>query len=577
MSSLDRLRSQLRRSSAFSDDEPTSCPIIEKVIADLTRHLKSAGSDRPVRDRVQEALEEFWDNPRFETPNQARLVSYGLALPVKRNGGPCVLEDRKRFEAVLSRATGVDQWMGTPRIYRKCYRGLLRSYFAYPKDQESRPRDGRANWAVLRDYLKRNVGHLTEGEVNPEWTEAVGSHADVLGAHPCERYAGPMLEGDDETILYLRENLDIEEDSWFFRELVLAQVQLATTFGDHEFASTVTRLLQILDQRELLRNPGLTLILDRYAQITGHPLHTDLRDRAVEWWRNPWLPSNAHTWGGVDPAAKEMVADWLKSEFILAFFERLSADRHSDRRRANFWMKYVKSMNHVQFALKNVQQYSYDKDFRALLKKMEGLVTPILDGPSNGTAFIMSIGDMTAVEFGSAGNAFYAYETSRLPFDLKKAVSLAKNIRNSLKHDNRQLWLMHKDDVHGYARWEDRFAAELRGRFDVHPGDPAARSGGTSSKAKMERAQSNSTPSPGSQGNTSTAHEDATPRSSGFPFEMGRLRTFAAARRFRLEDRTSNNGCLWALTDDRDAQVTKVLSGWGFRYKPGKGWWREKG
>ena len=574
MSILTDLQARLKRASAFPDENPEPCPVINMVVDDLTRLLKSAGTDRPPRDRVQEALEAFWDNPRFETPNQARLVSYGLALPVSRNG-PCVLEDRKRFEAVLSRATGVDQWVDAPRTYRRCYRGLLRSYFAYPKDHDSRPMDGRANWKVLREYLKRRVGNLTEGDVNPEWTEAVGDHADLLGDHPCDRYAGPMLEGDDETVQYLRDNLDIEENSWFFQELVLAQVHHAASLTDREFSATVTRLLQLLEQRELLRNSGLTLILDRYVQIAGQPLHADLRDRAVEWWRNPWLPSNANTWGGVSPAAKEMVADWLKSEFIQAFFEKLSEDRQSDRRRASFWMKYVKSMNHVQFAIKNVQQYSRDKDFRALLRKMEGLITPILDGSSNGTAFIMSIGDMTAVEFGSTGNAFYAYETSRLPFDLKKAVYLAKNLRNSLKHDERKLWLMHKDDVLGYGRWEDRFAAELRERFNVRPGDRAANSRREPGRTQTERTQSTSSQSRDGLGDATG--NGPTQSRYGFPFEMGRLRSFATARGFRIEDHRPRNGCLWALTDDRDAQVTKVLSGWGFRYKSGKGWWRENG
>ncbi len=574
MTSLDRLRIALADAAIVPEIPPLSTAALDEVIDELTKKLRSAGADMPPRDRIQEALNEFWTNPKVETLGHARLVCFGVTIPVEQHHA-CILEDQVRLKALLSPSHGIDQWVDHPRVFRRCYRGLLWSYFAYPKDDPATPSHVIENWIYLRDYLKRRASRLTEGSVNPEWTNAVMEHIDVFSPQPCRRYAATVLEGQNDVLQSLRKHLDIEGDSWFFRELILAQIQYATTLSDSDFADKVTALLSLLGKIDVLRDRGLTLLLNRYARISGRPVNVGLRDRSVDWWRNPWLPSNANSWGGVDPTAKEMVADWLKSEFIQAFFERLSEDRQSDRRRANFWMKYVKSMNHVQFALKSVQQYERDKDFQVLLRKMEGLITPILEGPSNSTAFIMSIGDMIAVEFGNRGNAFYAYETKSRPFDLKMPVYLAKNVKNSLKHDRHELKLRHKDDEHGYARWEDRFTAELRGRFNVHPGDPASHTGRNAGrKAGAHTVSPSNPPRDGTRG---TVGNGPVQGRAGFPFEMGRLKAFANARRFRVEDLTSKNGCLWVLADDHDPQVVKVLSSWDFRYKAGKGWWREKG
>jgi len=46
-----------------------------------------------------------------------------------------------------------------------------------------------------------------------------------------------------------------------------------------------------------------------------------------------------------------MVADWLKLEFIETFFTKLAEDGLGDPRRMNFWKRYVKSIDHIEFAL----------------------------------------------------------------------------------------------------------------------------------------------------------------------------------------------------------------------------------
>jgi hypothetical protein len=40
------------------------------------------------------------------------------------------------------------------------------------------------------------------------------------------------------------------------------------------------------------------------------------------------------------------------------------------------------------------------------------------------------------------------------------------------------------------------------------------------------------------------------------------------------EDLRSKNGNLWVFHDTpEDSRITPQLTQWGFRYRPGKGWW----
>ena len=166
------------------------------------------------------------------------------------------------------------------------------------------------------------------------------------------------------------------------------------------------------------------------------------------------------------------MSEWLKREFIEAFFVKLAQDGLGDRRRANFWLRYAKSMTNVQFALGSTAMYSRDKDFVALRQKMKGLITELRTTDSSNNAFVMTIGSLVTVEFGSMGNALYCYDTRvALPFDITKPVLTTKNIRNSLKHDEptRILWLQHTDGIHGWDRWEEMFEETLKKHFGILP------------------------------------------------------------------------------------------------------------
>lgn len=570
MSALERLSGLLQGSLRAADRPFPIESTLDAVIAKLKKHNSSGPNEAIPQDLQQRAVLRFWEAQRFETLKDARLVSFGMCVP-SRPAGPCIMEDRQRFQAVLDSRTGVDQWLDEPRWYRRCYQGLVRSYFTYDPQSSSVPTIGRRNWTDLRDYLHERSPHIVDEKVNPDWVSTAVENRRLFAEEPCVSYAARILAGDASQIEPLCEQLGIIKASWFQHELLLAQVREATKLSQEKFKQLIPFLLELLSKNQLLRDQGLVLVLDKYASAPLPAIDEHLKDAAVEWWGNPWLPSSEARWGGVVPEARAMVSEWLKREFIEAFFAKLAQDGVGDRRRANFWLRYVKSMGQVHFALGAQALYSSDKDFVALRKKMKGLYTELKTGDSSNNAFVMTLGNLVAVEFGGMGNAFYGYdERQTLPFDMSRPVGTTVNARNSLKHDSKLLWMRHQDGIKGWTKWEDMFESTLQKHFDIRPNTmpPAA-----ATRILRQQPQSSSPP-------THVYRTDARGTGNGEReadtglYSLAALESFASARGLRLDNRTATNGNLWIRTDDNDLGVNKILLDWGFNYKAPKGWWR---
>ena len=551
MNALDRLSGFLRRSLnvaesiSFAEGEA-----FDIIINKLETHNKIGSCSSVPEDLQLAAVRRFWDIPRVETLRDARLVSFGLCVP-NCPSGPCILEDRKRFRALLDNNTGINKWIDEPRWYRRCYQGLVRSYFTYDGKAAKAHAIGKQNWIDLRAYLNENITKIVDKKVNPDWVTTVGKNTRIFDYDPCNHYAAEYFAGDTRRVDQICEQLGIVKSSWFLRELVLAQVRVATTFSYDRFKELIPRLIAMLSNNLVLRDKGLILILDKYAS-TSHPgINDTLRNTSVDWWGNPWLPSNETRWGGVIPEARKMVSEWLKREFIEAFFTKLAEDGVGDKRRANFWLRYVKSMD-VQFALGARALHSRDRDFEVLRKKMKGLYTELKTSDSSNNAFIMTLGNLVAVEFGGMGNAFYGYDKRKaLPFDASLPVGTAINERNSLKNDNRILKMSHKDGIKGHEKWENLFEETLKQQFGISP--------------YADGRQTHHRP---------FTDNTAQPSQSEKQLTLATVMTFARDHGLKVEDLRKLNGNLWVRTDDKNIQVNRMLSRWGFKYKPGKGWWR---
>jgi len=255
-----------------------------------------------------------------------------------------------------------------------------------------------------------------------------------------------------------------------------------------------------------------------------------------------------------------MVGDWLKLEFIALFFTKLAQDDLGDTRRVKFWAKYVPLIENIHFALGTYAKYSQERDFVELRKKLKGLTVSLEDNRPFNNAFIMTMGDLVAVEFSGESNAFYGYSVKRtLPFDFTKSLRSAPvNGKNSLKNDARVLYLTHKDNVHGYSDWEDRFEAELQDKFGLVLGQQAVR------RVVVGTAPAGPPLAPERRFLSNPASE---------VYSEENVRRLAERYSATIADRREKGGAFW-LVMGNTPEVRRILRAWGFQYVDGKGWWK---
>ncbi|PWK37668.1 EH signature domain-containing protein [Cupriavidus plantarum] len=565
MSALDYLASLLAPAAYEGAKAIPSTSGMDAVLARMQSRWKARQDGAVPESRQLKAVQRFCDTEQVESFLDAYLLSWGLCLP-PHPGAECILEDRSRLECVLK---GVDNWaLHKPSMFRRCYRGLTKNYFNYDVFDDKTPLTGRKNWKLLRDYLQERNGSIKSSGTDPDWVDAAVNNKQLFGEYPCAPYVESLLRGDSTVLPTLYEQLKIEDASWFPRELILAQVRVAAEKGDKEFCNVLPQLLEAVAAKKSLHNEGLTLLLNRYAEIRGAAMHEGLREYAFAWWGNPWLPTNQAKWGFVTDRARDMVTEWLKREFVETFFMKLAEDGMGDPRRMNFWLRYVKSMDPIEIALGSFARNSRERDFVALREKMNGF-RRVLDASGANNAFIMTMGDVVVVEFSNLGNALYGYDRREaMPFDTRKPLQLAVGAMNSLKHkgQNNALWLSHQDGQHGWTRWEDMFEATLKQHFGISPDSDIKPS-------PSARARTSAPPSrPPSHPAASTTDSESI--YSNMSYSRHALDLFARARGLIIEDKTAQGGNLWVRTGDGNSAVNAVLTRWGFSLKTDKGWWR---
>lgn len=593
MSPLDRLTSLLNSGQTQPLVRPWGVErSIDGHLSKLEQQIRDGARSYVPQDLQEEAVRRFWTSKRIDTFRDAQLVSHGVALPI----GPQrlrVMEDSERFPVLLST---LDQYLPAPRQFRRCYQGLLKGYFAYDYEVKEAPKVGVENWHSLRSYLAKRSGNVLEGTQNPLWAQTLQQHVTLFGLNPCERYGPALLAGNSHEVNDLREVLGISDGSWFMRKLFLAQVQAGVKKVDAEFLDSLYRLIELLQTNEVIRNEGLILVLNRFAKLRPPPLAIPLRDAAVTWWGNPWLDTNA-MWKHRDlaPEAKAMVTEWLKLEFITAFFTLLAEENTGDDRRLKFWARYVNTITDIRFALGSEAQSNTSPDFQKLRKKMAGLVVPLSDNVRSNNAFIMRMGPLVVVEFSGYSNACYGYDARHaLPFRYDMPVVMPVDGKNSLKNSTRELYLRHQDGVQGYEQWEERFEAELAVNFGVEPKQssttqvilkkPTPPAPATSSTSRTGTApsapappQPQAAPPRPAASSPNAARSTAAQAVSNWKttrYSRDALALFVAQFGFSIED-FSPQGNLWVRTDDSHVGVNEVLLRWGFTYKNAKkGWWR---
>lgn len=438
----------------FGEDSIKKIQVEAKKIHTWLSNMSNA---KPNEKMIRNAVLTFSSSLRLNNPRETRLVCWGSATPFGIDES-LLIEDDRLFKRLL---TSVENYSSDPKAFRRCYRGLLSAYFGYDPESTEATETGRNNWELLRFFLEKRLSQIKiPGLSEHDWINAIIEHRNLLSENPCERYGKGFLTGEQAEI-------DISASAWVSRAIFKARFSAAIVCDDDEFRGYLPRLMKMLEDRRYKRflDKGLAMILDRYSVSGLEEIYPELRDFSVRHWKNPWITSEDSKWSLVSDAAVTMVSKWIRLNLLKRFFEFFSGDGFNSVRRSDFWIRYLDKISDVYFALGRDAMTDRRREFMDLKRNMEGRLIGIEDGLSilHNNAMLMRIGNFWFVEFGSVGGAVYVYE--ELPFEPEKTPSLSVTMLKDKRMSKDRLY--HRDNSHGFLRWEDLFTFHLESFFGI--------------------------------------------------------------------------------------------------------------
>jgi hypothetical protein len=551
-----------------------------KRLAEDFRERFGAGQ-APDAGAIQRAVSSFVKAARVSDYRDLRLLSYGLTVRPGA-GATAIIERPALLEKLLA---AIEAIRDKARQFRRCCQGLLAAYFGV--DPTGMP-GAAAGWSSIRSFLARERRALVGAESPPDWVRALEEHKNLLSDSPCDRYAKAFLDDDTREFESACSRLAIGSQSWVRESVVLSAVKAAGELPDPQFVSRIPALLKLLSGAKTVQAMGIRAMLNRYAQMASRPSHQELRVAALALFGNPLLTRNAPAWAPthVTPAARQMVADWLKLDVIKQFFELLSHDGATDRRRPQFWSQYVPIIENIWIVFGPAGQDRHNADFQGLHKLLGNQALRLSGSTKHNNAFVMKIGRRYVIEFGETGNATYIYDETTLPFELAGTLDL----KYDLKAGNKKL--NHHD---GNLLWEDRFRMELdldrllrnaktveeraRAQAAVQAQEIAAAQAQARREAEAT-ARAAAREHERQQGAQNQARQQAGPAEPEpvvreEPIARGAARTNAFEQEFRefcverglaFQDERHRGGRLTVRASNRNPTVTATLRGWGFVY-----------
>ncbi|MGC2853836.1 EH signature domain-containing protein [Novispirillum sp. DQ9] len=533
--------------------------LMTRATAEIRRRVDGTGG--PGRDRMMEALQIVEaEGVVAACGSHLRYLCWALNEPYR--GAPGLLE--RPGEPWRDLLGEVDKALKAETLSLSAWRGLLNAYL----NVVLRPREGAllAGWSALRAFLDRTLEAVVrQARFQPAWLSALREHRNILSEQPCDRYAAAVLSGEGADLEVLAGVVGVPEESWLWKDLILAQVDHLCRLADPIYLGSLDHVLALVGSHPALVNDALVTVLTRHHASLADSPHRGLQDFATAHWGSPHLHTQAK-WSLVAPQVKQMVREWIVREDLKLFFDILSADGAADQRRLNFWLRYAKQVDYASFALGPAAYKNPSEDYvriRARKGRISALTSP---GSPDNNAFILKIGPFYFVEFGQTGNAAYGYRQDDVPFRLPTTQLSLHDLKNKRRAC---LWQPHM------AEWEPKLTDALAA-LGVYADDqaPQARRGAAAPRAAFGApGASTRTGSPADHHETQSATSGGS-APSGRAWDAAAL-ALAKQHGVTVMDQRSKGGCLWILAASEYHPAASDLRKLGFKFTSGRGFWRK--
>lgn len=512
-----RLREQvLAISRKFDEGKPAAPPSRERAIA-----------IQKVRRQSAELTQKDWIR-----------VAWGLCDQVEHHGLGMV--DERIMLPVIER---LEYQKNAQSISRKFWFGLLHSYFSFDLAIGSL----HTYWKKLRDLLLVSLPILIDSQTRPKaWVKALVAHQELLTDNAGRSLVDEVFSQDTSKSTELLTHFSIPESSWLWQRVIQMQIDKLNSISEAQFLGVIPNFIKIADIHTSQADPLLIGLLNRYEQSNQRDqAHKELKDFALNHWRNPQIKSSSR-WGLVSDGVRKMVSQWFAKEDLLLFFSLLQDAGNVDKARLDYWLKFVDQIDYTRIVMGNDAVSRRDSDFVDYRNKNKGRFSELIGGATSNNAFIMRIGKYYFVEFSETGNACYIYDSSHLAFDPEtKQLHLAE-LKNKKYAIDR---ILHLGD------WVYSALTKL-GKLGIYQNQksPVAKSNTSTSERNINR-------------------EVAIANNGGMQDSISAAIELASRYDISTSDDRSGGGVFWVVYKQYGDIIGKRLINLGFKYSYGRGYW----
>lgn len=591
---LNELRGRLAQALRMAEPTASSPWVDPRPMARALQEVREAFGNAegpPPHDEVLRALEAFRRQGSAQglSPRQLKYVCHGVAVPLER-GRWSLVAQQPMLEGFFKH---VERKQGEALTFRRCYQGLLGSYFAMDRQETGSPTW--QAWERLRGFLKQQLPVVTEGTRRaghePQWLNTLRQHENLLGeeGQRCCRYSNGLMRNDTGELRAVCETLGIQSTSWVWDEALLAYVRTVADEEDRGFKLHLGDVLELLNGRREWQLPervavtGTAITVRRYSKCKDRPEYPALRDTCLNHIGNPWLKRTHWDAWVKDEPARQMVDGWLKRQFIKDFFEALSEDRAADKRRLDYWLQWADRIEDIWFVLGARAREDRRPEIVSLRERIVGRSAQLTGSTAQNNAFIMRIGPLLVVEFSQKGNACFVFNCEHPPVDLNSTSHYIKALRGDVAVPRRLDRMLHVD--RSALPWEMQFDSRLTSHIGM--GGKGSMSVASTPENRVDRLEhrDRGLDRPNHSNSHSNAQaplfESTKSRSSKIISSADAYVVLSRCGQLNIpwKDNRDNGGALWVFMPEEHQRTPRMkellayMTNVGFELKQGKGYW----
>ncbi len=507
-------------------------------------------------------------------------------------------------------------------LWGPIWRALLISYFNFNPDIAD-TEDEKEGWESLGKLIRStwpDIDKQASTKFIPTWLSAIRQEPAILGERPAMKFAADFLLGKTEVISRLTEELAIPSSSWFWHALVHEAITHAISQPDDQFKSLIPTLLELIEEKRFYRDVSLAAIIERYFKCNDNSCHEDLKDYAIQSWKNPnaFEDGLSPGWNHVSKPVLEMVCSWVNENNLRDFFEILTRranrasrkatgnsttkDYGADLSRLKFWSQYIKQIRKTRFVFSDdtIKDRTLDNQLGKLIAREEGRFARYSNNHSE-DAFMMQIGTYLVVEFSNQPNACYVYDLKRLPFEKNsRRFYGTKDDLKSGYHGEKAAKIIHRDgwevgaynDLQRLGIYPDPKRPSTRGPKatkqdsapvykpwkDTSPAGTSSSIAETATAPKQAESIATKSPAPPPEVNkppSPTLEIDKSQAPTDALFTMDQLEDFVdRIRGLKLiDERTTRGGRIWIYDETYQESVIAKLHAWNFEWSQKRQAW----